>query len=94
MYNGLMSRERRTRPRSPSHLEASRFLMKEGQVYETLRRLATRLEEEGLSYAIIGGMAVVEHGSRRTTEDINVVIGNWAKPDAWSQIECFLCRKA
>lgn len=48
--------------------------MREGDVYETLRRLAKRLQEEGLEYAVIGGMAVVEHGSRRTTEDIKVVM--------------------
>jgi hypothetical protein len=48
--------------------------MRQGDVYDTLRRLARRLNEEGLNYAVIGGMAVVEHGSRRTTEDIDVLM--------------------
>ncbi len=48
--------------------------MRQGDVYAALRRLAKRLDDEGLDYAIIGGMAVVEHGSRRTTEDIDVLM--------------------
>jgi hypothetical protein len=48
--------------------------MRQGDVYDTLRRLAQRLHEEGLDYAVIGGMAVVEHGSRRTTEDIDLLM--------------------
>jgi hypothetical protein len=48
--------------------------MRQGDVYDALRRLAQRLDEEGLDYAVIGGMAVVEHGSRRTTEGIDVLM--------------------
>lgn len=48
--------------------------MRQGDVYEALRRLAQRLKEEGLPYAVVGGLAVVEHGSRRTTEDIDVLM--------------------
>jgi len=48
--------------------------MRQGDVYDTLRRLAQRLHEEHLDYAVIGGMAVVEHGSRRTTEDIDLLM--------------------
>jgi hypothetical protein len=52
--------------------------MKEGDVYETLRRLAARLQEAGLEYAIVGGMALVAHGYRRFTEDVDVLM----TPDA------------
>jgi hypothetical protein len=55
-------------------LEASRFLTRQGDVYDAVRRLAQRLHEEGLDYAVVGGMAVVEHGSRRTTEDMNLLM--------------------
>jgi len=48
--------------------------MQEGEVYETLRRLARRLEEEGLEYALIGGMALVAHGYRRFTEDVDILM--------------------
>ena len=57
-----------------AYREGSKFFMKEGDVYETLRRLAARLKEEGLEYAIIGGMALVAHGYRRFTEDVNVLM--------------------
>ena len=54
--------------------EGSKFFMKEGDVYETLRRLAARLREAGLEYAIIGGMALVAHGYRRFTEDVDILM--------------------
>jgi hypothetical protein len=67
-----MARTKRTR--SQGLLEVSRFFMREGDVYETLRRLARRLDEEQLDYVVVGGMALVEHGYRRTTEDIDIVM--------------------
>jgi hypothetical protein len=48
--------------------------MKEGDVYDTLRRLAARLGEAGLEYAVIGGMALVAHGYRRFTEDVDLLM--------------------
>lgn len=54
--------------------EGSRFFMKEGDVYETLRALTSRLKEEGLEYAVIGGMALVAHGYRRFTEDVAILM--------------------
>ncbi len=48
--------------------------MREGNVYDALRRLARRLDEEQLDYVVVGGMALVEHGYRRTTEDIDIVM--------------------
>jgi hypothetical protein len=52
--------------------------MKEGDVYETLRALVKRLDQEGLDYAVIGAMALVAHGYRRFTEDVDILL----KPDA------------
>jgi hypothetical protein len=54
--------------------EGSKFFMKEGDVYETLRTLANRLQQEGLDYALIGGMALVAHGYRRFTEDVDILM--------------------
>jgi hypothetical protein len=70
-----MAREKRTKTGPASLLEASRFLMRQGDVYETVRRLARRLRDERIDYAVAGGLAVVEHGSRRTTEDVDVLLG-------------------
>jgi len=73
-YNQSVPSGKLPRSRHANLLEASRFLMREGAVYETVRRLARRLEAEGLPYAIVGGMAVVEHGYRRATSDIDVLM--------------------
>ncbi|HSF15472.1 MAG TPA: hypothetical protein VLK65_07955 [Vicinamibacteria bacterium] len=54
--------------------EGSRFFMKEGDVYETLRALVSRLNQEGLDYAIIGAMALAAHGYRRFTEDVDILL--------------------
>lgn len=45
-----------------------------GDTHEALRRLALRLREEGLDYAVIGGMALVAHGFRRFTEDVGILM--------------------
>lgn len=54
--------------------EGSRFFMQEGNVYETLRSLVARLDREGLDYAVIGAMALVAHGYRRFTEDVDILL--------------------
>jgi len=48
--------------------------MKEGDVYETLRALVTRLDQEGLEYAVIGAMALAAHGYRRFTEGVDILL--------------------
>lgn len=48
--------------------------MQEGNVYETLRSLVARLDREGLDYAVIGAMALVAHGYRRFTEDVDILL--------------------
>ena len=67
-----MTRGKRTR--SHGLLEVSRFFMREGNVYDAMRRLARRLDEQHLDYVVVGGMALVEHGYRRATEDIDIVM--------------------
>jgi len=57
-----------------SFLEGSKFFMGRGPIHETLRNLARRLDEETIDYALIGGMALVAHGYRRFTEDIDVLM--------------------
>ena len=48
--------------------------MRQGDVFETVRRLATRLRDEGLDYAVVGGLAVSEHGYARATVDIDILL--------------------
>lgn len=48
--------------------------MREGKVYSTLKRLAHDLEEEGIAYAIIGGMALNLWGYTRETVDVDILM--------------------
>ena len=53
---------------------ADDFFMKKGIVFETMRRLAQRLEAEGIPYAVIGGMALAAHGYVRMTLDVDILL--------------------
>ena len=55
-------------------LEAERFLMGDSAVQQTLVRIAARLDELGVPYAIVGGMALVAHGYNRTTVDVDLLV--------------------
>lgn len=48
--------------------------MEQGVVYESMRRLAKRLDAEGVAYAVIGGMAVTAHGHPRLTLDVDILL--------------------
>ena len=48
--------------------------MRQGPVHTTLERLARRLDEEGIPYAIVGGMALFLHHYERLTRDIDVLV--------------------
>lgn len=54
--------------------ELSLFFMQQGNVYETLRRLARSLERAGIKYSVVGGMALVMHGYVRATQDVNLLL--------------------
>jgi hypothetical protein len=54
--------------------EGSEFFHHEGDIYETLRHLVDELDENGLDYALIGGLALVAHGYRRFTEDVDILM--------------------
>lgn len=53
---------------------AGDFFMEKGGAYETMRRLAQRLESEKIEYAIIEGMALAAHGYARLTLDVDVLM--------------------
>ena len=54
--------------------EGSLFFQREGSVWNTLRRLATVLGNNNISYAVSGGLASFHHGYRCFTESIDVVV--------------------
>jgi hypothetical protein len=63
--------------------KVDQFFMNEGPVHKTMRSLARRLTEEGIDYALAGGMALVLHGYRRETIDVDFVL----TPEGRDQLE-------
>ena len=56
--------------------EASAYLAGSsgGRLHITLRRLVQRLDAEEIPYALLGGMALAEHGYPRMTEGIDLLL--------------------
>jgi hypothetical protein len=54
--------------------EMSRFFMKKGALYKTLRELVRRLDRARIPYAIVGAMALPVYGVVRATEDIHLLL--------------------
>jgi hypothetical protein len=54
--------------------EGSLFFEDKGAVQESLRRIASHLNDLGVPYAIAGGMALFQHGYRRFTEDVDILV--------------------
>ncbi len=54
--------------------EGSRFFEEKSAVQDSLRKVARRLTDLGVPYAVAGGMALFRHGFRRFTEDVNILV--------------------
>ena len=54
--------------------EGSMHFEKESAVHQALRKVTRRLQELGIPYAIVGGMAMFLHGYRRFTEDVDLLV--------------------
>ncbi len=54
--------------------EGSLFFEDKGAVQEALRRIATKLHELGIDYAVAGGLALFKHGVRRYTENVDILV--------------------
>jgi hypothetical protein len=54
--------------------EVSAYFAGEGRLHSALRRLTQRLDAEGIPYALLGGLALAEHGYPRLTEDIDLLL--------------------
>jgi hypothetical protein len=47
---------------------------RESAVHKALEKIARRLDELGIGYAVAGGMALFFHGYRRFTEDVDLLV--------------------
>jgi len=54
--------------------EGSRHFEDRSAVHDALRRIAARLDELTVPYAVVGGMALFHHGLRRFTEDVDILV--------------------
>ncbi|HEY4312895.1 MAG TPA: nucleotidyltransferase family protein [Pirellulales bacterium] len=54
--------------------EGSQFFEGTGAVQKALRKICKRLNELGVPYAVVGGMALFQHGYRRFTEDVDILV--------------------
>lgn len=54
--------------------EGSRHFEGRSAVFEALHKIAERLTELQIPYAIVGGMALFHHGLRRFTEDVDILV--------------------
>jgi hypothetical protein len=54
--------------------EGSRHFEEKSAVQDALRKIARRLSELGVPYAVAGGMALFRHGFRRFTEDVDILV--------------------
>ncbi|MEA2239062.1 MAG: hypothetical protein QOC81_3786 [Thermoanaerobaculia bacterium] len=54
--------------------EIDGFFMGTDRVWETMTHAARRLEDAGIEYAVIGGMALTLHGFARPTADVDILV--------------------
>lgn len=54
--------------------EGGMFFQGESEVQKSLRRITGRLNDLGIEYAVVGGMALFLHGFRRFTEDVDILV--------------------
>ena len=67
--------------------EGSLFFEDKGAVQQAMRRIAKRLDELGVPYAIVGGMALFQHGFRRFTEDVDILVTREGLKQIHEQLE-------
>jgi hypothetical protein len=54
--------------------EGDRHFRHESEVFKAMRKIARRLEDLGVPYAVAGGMSLDAHGFRRLTVDIDILV--------------------
>jgi hypothetical protein len=54
--------------------EGLKFFMGKGLLNNALRRIASDLDRHGIDYSVIGAIALNQHGYRRFTEDIDLLL--------------------
>jgi hypothetical protein len=66
--------DRLEREREWAMSEGSRFFQGTSETHGTLKKITERLGELGIDYVVVGGMAMFQHGYRRFTEDVDLLV--------------------
>jgi hypothetical protein len=67
--------------------EGSMHFEEQSAVHKTLRRITSWLDELGIPYALVGGMALFFHGYRRFTEDVDILVTHGGLQEVHRQLE-------
>ena len=54
--------------------EGSRHFEEKSAVFDALRKITNRLNELGIPYAVVDSLALFQHGLRRFTEDVDILV--------------------
>ena len=54
--------------------EGSRHFEEKSAVFDALRKITNRLNGMGIPYAVVDGLALFQHGLRRFTEDVDILV--------------------
>lgn len=55
-------------------MEGDRHFDEKSRPFLAMRKIGKRLNELGIPYAVVGGMALFRHGLRRFTEDVDILV--------------------
>ena len=55
-------------------MEGSMHFEKGSEVFRTMMKLSQRLDELEIPYAVVGGMAMFQHGYQRFTSDVDILV--------------------
>ncbi|MCI0684661.1 MAG: nucleotidyltransferase family protein [Gemmataceae bacterium] len=67
--------------------EGSMHFEKASAVHKTLERITRRLDELRIPYAVVGSMAMFQHGYRRFTEDVDLLVTRPALQEIHQRLE-------
>ena len=54
--------------------EGSRHFEENSAVFAALHKISNRLNDMGIAYAVVGGLALFHHGYRRFTEEVDILV--------------------
>ena len=68
-------------------MEGSMHFEHDSAVHKNMRQITKRLDELGIPYAVVGGMAMFFHGFRRFTEDVDILVTRAGLESIHEQLE-------